>query len=221
MVIYPSCKEKFQGSQFWSVAPTETRYYYKLIYFMALLLLAGCAVDSHEQVTQREILQPWTEITGTQAGSLQQGLPAQVNPPSGLDYITLQRPVSISARGNDIFLLDAGLHRIFRFDNFQQTLTPFATNLQIKAGMNIYVAPDMSVYVTDPAHEQVLHFNWDGASLPPLVSRGNIARPVSVVVDMRNGLALVADGLFDQIIVFDNLATTLSVIKSRYYPSAP
>jgi NHL repeat len=215
MVIYPSCKEKFQGSQFWSVAPTETRYYYKLIYFMALLLLVGCAVDSHEQVTQREILQPWTEITGTQVGSLQQGLPAQVNPPSGLDYITLQRPVSISARGNDIFLLDAGLRRIFRFDNFQQTLTPFATNLQIKAGMNIYVAPDMSVYVTDPAHEQVLHSNWDGTSLPPLVSRGNIARPVSVVVDLRNGLALVADGLFDQIIVFDNLGTTLSVIKPR------
>jgi hypothetical protein len=215
MVIYQSCKVKFQGSQFRSAARTETRYYFKLLYLMAVLLLAGCAVDSREQVTQREILQPWTEITGAQAGNLQQGLPAQASPPTGLDYITLQRPVSISARGNDIYLLDAGLRRIFRYDSFQQTLTPFTATLPVRAGMNIYAAPDMSVYVTDPAHEQVLHLNWDGTSLPSLVSRGNMAHPVSVVADMRNGLVLVADGLFDHIIVFDSLGTTLSVIKPR------
>lgn len=144
------------------------------------------------------------------------GLPAQMNSPSGAGgYITLRRPTAISARGNDIYLLDAGLRRIFRYDSFQQTLTPFATTLSVAAGMSIYAAPDMSVYVTDPAHEQVLHFTWDGTPLPPLISRGNLARPVSVVVDEYNGQVLVADGLFDRIIAFDRLGMPLSVFKPQ------
>jgi hypothetical protein len=182
---------------------------------MTAMLLVGCAVDSREQVIQREILQPWTEITGSQAGSPPRGLPAQKSLPSDSDYIALQHPTSISARGNEIYLLDAGLQRIFRYDNFQQTLTPFSMALPVETGMNIYVAPDMSVYVTDPTHKQVLHFNWDGTSLPSLVSRGNMAHPVSVAVDEHNGLVLVADSLLDQIIVFNNLGMTLSVIKLR------
>jgi len=138
-----------------------------------------------------------------------------MNAPPGAGYIALRRPAAMSARGNDIYLLDAGLRRIFRYDSFQQTLTPFATALSVEAGMSIYAAPDMSVYVTDPAHEQVLHFNWDGTPLPTLVSRGNLAHPVSVVVDEHNGEVLVADGLFDRIIVFDSLGMTLSAFKPQ------
>jgi hypothetical protein len=214
-VIYSSCKEKFQGNQFRPAAQPETRYCFKLICIITALLLVGCAVDSREVLTHREILQPWTEMTGSPAGSPSRGLPAQMNLPSDSDYITLQHPTSISARENEIYLLDTGLRRIFHYDNFQQTLTPFAAALPVEAGMSIYIAPDMSVYVTDPSHKQVLHFNWDGTSLPPLVSRGNMAHPVSVAVDEHNGLVLVADSLLDQIIVFDHLGMTLSVIKLR------
>jgi hypothetical protein len=34
---------------------------------------------------------------------------------------------ALSARGNDIYLLDTERSRIFRYDNFEQTLTPLAT----------------------------------------------------------------------------------------------
>jgi DNA-binding beta-propeller fold protein YncE len=215
MVIFSFCNVTRQGSPFKSAVAPKPRRCLQLLSIMAALILVGCATDSRNAVTRREILQPWTEITGAQAGTLPQGLPAQMNSPHGADYIALRRPAAMSARGNDIYLLDAGLRRIFRYDNFQQTLTPFATTLSVEAGMSIYAAPDMSVYVTDPAHERVLHFNWDGTPLPPLVSRGNLARPVSVVVDELNGQVLVADSLFDRIIAFDSLGMTLSVFKPQ------
>ena len=96
--------------------------------------------------------------------------------PTGAGYITLLRPAAMSAQGNDIYLLDTGLRRIFRYDRGQQTLTPFSTTLSAEAGISIYAAPDTSVYVTDPVRGQVLHFARDGIPLPPLISRGYLAR---------------------------------------------
>lgn len=164
---------------------------------------------------QRTVLEPWTEITGAQTGMLPFGQPAPVNP-GGAGYITLLRPAAMSAQGSDLYLLDAGLRRIFRYDRDQLTLTPFATTLSAQAGTSIYAAPDTSVYITDPAREQVLHFTREGVTLPPLISPGNLARPVSVTVDESNGQILVADGLYDQIVVFNNLGTALNVIKPQH-----
>ena len=193
----------------------KPRYYTHLLGIVVALMLGGCASDFPGKAMQRKVLEPWTDITGAQTGMSALGQPAQTNPP-GAGYITLLRPAAISAQGNDIYLLDAGLRRIFRYDRGQQTLTPFATTLSAEAGISLYAAPDLSVYVTDPARRQVLHFTRDGTPLPPLISRGNLARPVSVTVDASNGQILVADGLYDQIIVFNNLGMTLNIIKPQH-----
>lgn len=194
---------------------TKLHRHIHLLTLISTLILAGCATDSVDAITQREVLQPWSEITGAPTGTSLQGLPIQMNPPIGAGYTALIRPTAIAARGNDIYLLDAGLRRLFRYDNFQKTLTPFATTLHVESGMSIYAAPDMSVYVTDPNHQQVLHFSWDGSPLPTLNSRGNLAHPISVVVDERTGHILVADSLFDRIVVFDNLGMALSAFKPQ------
>jgi hypothetical protein len=219
MVIFSFFNLRRQGSPFKLAVALKPCCRLQLLSIMAALILTGCAIDSRDPVTRREILQPWTELTSAQAGTPLHGLPAQMNSPRSTGYIALERPVAMSAHGNDIYLLDAGLRRIFRYDSFQHTLTPFATTLSAEAGMSIYAAPDMSVYVTDPAHAQVLHFNWNGTPLPSLVSRGNLARPVSVVVDGHNGRVLVADGLFDRIIVFDSLGMALSAFKPQQVSS--
>src|ERR1700693_2009843 len=114
---------------------------------MAALILTGCSTDSLKALTHQKILQPWSEITGAQTGAHTPGLPAQMNSPRGTGYITLGRPTAMSAHRNYLYLLDAGLRRIFRYDSLQQTLTPFATTLAVEEGMSIYAAPDMSVYV--------------------------------------------------------------------------
>lgn len=192
-----------------------SRYHTHLLSIVAALMLGGCASDFSNMAMQRNVLEPWTEITGAQTGMSPLVQPAPMNPP-GAGYITLLRPATMSAQGNDIYVFDAGLGKIFRYDRNQQTLTPFATMLSAGAGISIYAAPDTSVYLTDPAREQVLHFAWNGTPLPPLISRGNLARPVSVTVDERTGQILVADGLYDQIIAFNSLGMALNVIKPQH-----
>ena len=212
MVIFSMCKVARQGHSFKSASEPKPPHHPLSI--LLALILVGCATDSTDAVTRRQVLQQWTEITGSQSTSLPQSLSAQMNSPDE-DCIAPSRPTATSARGNDIYLQDAELRRIFHYGNFKQTLKPFATTLSVETGMRIYAAPDMSVYVTDPAHARVLDFNWDGILLPSLVSRGNMASPVGVVVDEHNGQIFGADGLFNSIIVFDSLGMALSTFKMQ------
>lgn len=176
----------------------------------AALMLTGCAtsVAMPNSADRGELLQPLTELTGARPGALATGLAGRD------DYVLLRYPTAVSARGNDVYLVDAGLRRIFRYDRSQQTLARFTT-LTPDAGTRVYAAPDLSVYVIDPAREQVLHFTRDGTPLPSLSSTGNLARPVSVAADEVGGRVLVADGLYDQIVVFNGLGRPLSVIKPQ------
>lgn len=182
---------------------------------VAALILAGCASDFTASATQHNVLEPWTEITQGQADILAPGPSSTMNPP-GSNFITLVRPAALSAQGNDIYIFDAGLGKIFRYDRDQQTLNPFATILPVQSGISIYAAPDSSIYYTDPAQGQVFHFARDGARLPPLISRGNLVRPVSVIMDESNGQVMVADGLYDQIVVFNSLGMVLNIIKPQH-----
>ncbi|TAN85472.1 MAG: hypothetical protein EPN14_01090, partial [Gallionella sp.] len=174
---------------------------------IAALILTGCATPDNA-TARGELLRPWIELTGAKPGELLGGVAGRNG------YTRLLYPTAVSARNNDIYLVDAGLRRILRYNRAQQTLARFTT-LAPDTGAGIYAAPDMSVYVTDPAVGQVLHFAWDGTPLPSLGAPGNLARPVSVVVDEGGGRVLVADGLYDQIVVFSNMGMPLSIIKPR------
>jgi len=162
---------------------------------------------------RRELLQPWIELSGAKPGTLLGQPNAALQGATG--FITLNRPTAVSARGNDVYLIDSGLHRIFRYSRAEQTLTPF-TNLVPQAGMSLYVAPDMSLYVTDPARSQVLHYTWDGNALPPLSSTANMGRPVSISVDESSGQLLLADAMYNQIIAFNSLGRPLGIIKPQH-----
>jgi len=194
----------------------KRRFCVNLVASVATLALAGCAMTgagtAGDAAAQRELLQPWIELTGASLGA-PLGLPGFAGS-GAAGYVALRQPTAISARGNDVYLVDAGLHRIFRYDRARQTLAPF-TSLAADAGMSVYAAPDLSVYVADPARNQVLHFAWDGAPLPPLNSPGNLGRPISVIMDEGRGQLLVADGLYAQIIAFNSLGRPLSVIKPQ------
>lgn len=177
---------------------------------VAALMLSGCATSATmpNPAARGELLRPLTDLTGAKPGALSGGTDERDG------YIRLRYPTAVSARGNDVYLVDAGLRRIFRYDRAQQTLARFTT-LAPDAGTSVYVAPDLSVYVIDPAREQVLHFTRDGIPLPSLSSTGNLARPVSVAAEEGGGRVLVADGLYDQIVVFNSLGRPLSVIKPQ------
>ncbi len=191
------------------------RHFFVKLGVIAVLMLTGCAstgIFSAGTSARDELLQPWIDLTGANSGALR-GLP-DVARHGGSGYVTLRHPTAVSARGNDVYLVDAGLRRVLRYGRAEQTLAPF-TSLAADAGMSVYAAPDMSVYVTDPARGQVLHFAWDGTPLPPLISPGNLGRPISITVDESSGQLLVADALYDQIVAFNNLGRALSVIKPQ------
>jgi hypothetical protein len=215
MVIFPTLFNNGTMRLLKPEGAPKPLYYIHLFGTVAALMLGGCASDFPGMAMQRNVLEPWTDITGAQTGMPPFGQPAPMKPP-GAGHITLRRPAAIGAQGNDLYLFDAGLRRIFRYDRGQQTLTPFAPTLSAEAGISIYAAPDTSVYITAPVRGQVSHFTRDGSPLPPLISRGNLARPVSVTVDASNGQILVADGLYDQIIVFNSLGMVLTVIKPQH-----
>ncbi len=182
---------------------------------IAALTLTGCASTgafSAGTSARRDLLQPWIDLTGANAGA-PMGLPDAAEQ-GGAGYVTLRHPTAVSARGNDVYLVDAGLRRVLRYSRAEQTLAPF-TSLAADAGMSVYAAPDLSVYVTDPARGRVLHFAWDGTPLPPLRSPGNLGRPIAVTMDEASGQLLVADALYDRIVAFNNLGRPLSVIKPQ------
>lgn len=185
---------------------------FRLAFVIAALALAGCmagAGTAGDAAARWELLRPWIDLTGASVGaSLGPGFG------EGAGYVVLRQPTAVSARGNDVYLVDAAQRRVFRYDRARQTLAPF-TSLSAGAEMSVYAAPDMSVYVTDPARGQVLHFAWGGTPLASLGSPGDLGRPIAVAVDEGSGQVLVADGLYDQIIAFNSLGRRLFIIKPQ------
>lgn len=187
------------------------RYWLGRSSIVAALALTGCVNGLSGVAGQRELLQPWIEVNG-----------AQISKRSGVlntDYVVLGRPASISVSGDELYLIDAGLRRIFRYDRIRQTLAPFAENVPVEAGMNILAAEDLSVYITSPSSGKILHFTRDGFPLPSFASPGNLARPISVALDERSGRVLAVDGLYNQLVIFNAAGGVLGIIKLPHVQS--
>jgi DNA-binding beta-propeller fold protein YncE len=188
----------------------EPGLYLRRMALAASLMLAGCAApgSSTGDAVERKLLSPWLTVTGS-APAMQ---PFGVRSASG--YIQLMRPTAIGAVHGDVYLVDAGLRRIFRYDRAQQSLTAFS-DLPADDAMGLYAAPDMTVYVTDPNRRRVLQFTREGRLLRTFSDSLNLSRPLAVALDDKNGRVLVADGLHDHIVAFDRLGQPLSAIDSR------
>lgn len=188
---------------------------YSVIYaffFLVGNLLIGCALPTQaaQGSAEKRVLTPWVMITG---GPLvaEVGRPAQRN----TGYVQLRHPTAVSAYGNDVYLIDSGLRRIFRYNRAQLSLEPFTT-LVTDASMRLHAGPDLSVYVTDPARGRVLQFSWGGQLLQTFTNENSLVRPVAVATEARSGQVLVADGLYEQIVVFNRLGQPNYVINQRH-----
>ena len=181
---------------------------WQLLLLFPFLLLSGCASDGlFEGFSNRELLQPWVELTGGQASTSSGAIKS--------DYTVFQRPAAISVQGNDLYLVDEGLRRIFRFDRSLQTLTPFASSIPVESGTSIYAAQDITVYITVPSLGKVAHFTREGNVLPALESRGRLTRPIAVAVDEYNDKVFVVDALYNHIVEFTQLGSMVSIIEPQ------
>ncbi len=151
------------------------------------------------------LLVPWRSLSG---GRLEGAMVPGVG-----RYIPFARPVAVSARGNDIYIADGGRRRIYRFDRALQTLSVFYH--PIPSAVALYAAFDRSVYVAEPSAGRVLQIGPDGTLLHTFSNAANLARPVAVAVDEVRGRVLIADGLYNHILIFNHLGGLTGVIVPR------
>lgn len=172
-------------------------------------VLAGCAAPAGAVADRRgtdgtSLLEPWGDISG---GLLTSDF-GQTSP----RYVTFVRPTSVAARGNFVYVVDTGARRIYRYDRTTRRLTAY-TQLAPGADWEIYAAPDMTVYLSEPAARRIAHYDWNGMLINTFSDDANLGRPTAFAVDEATGEVLVADGLYHQVVGFNPLGAAVSVIR--------
>ena len=186
------------------------------IFFVSVIVIAatGCAqfkniqgpaVDNSVEEPQPIVF--WEEIDGGAEG----------NVVVGIDHVRFIHPVAVAARGNFIYVVDAGNDLLYRYSRDFGKLTTLKDLKTIVAGevTDLYVDRDLSYYITDTDGGRVLHFDPEGNLVQVIEDRRNLARPVSIIVDEGRGQILIADGFNDDVMIFNRLGVLQGVIGAR------
>ena len=176
-------------------------------------VLLGCLSLCTAAAGERPLLTPSQPLTGARLTSQQPGLFGSRQQGVAGGYVMFMAPMAAVARNHVIYVADGQLRQIFRYDPALMAMTRFTDyNAAGLAGMA--VAPDMSLYVADTASQRVLHFSWDGRLLRSVGNDNALARPAGVVVDGATGQLLIADSLYNHVVVFNSLGRALATLKS-------
>ena len=162
----------------------------------------GLAAIESPPETSADILVPMEIIRGGPQG----------NALTGVKYAQFIRPVAVAARGNDVFVIDAGQEVLFKYNRIMGSLDVVMSLRGVLAGeaSDIYVARDLSFYIADPMGSRVLQFDRRGRLIRTYSNTLNLARPVAVSVEEASGRVLVADGVYDHILVFDSFGNLVA-----------
>lgn len=181
---------------------------------LACLSLTACETVATPPAAAagRPLLAPRQVITGARLTAVP-GLPFGTSgTPATTAFLHFRAPSAVAARGSIMYVFDSGYRQVFRFDATQQAMTRFTDFGGTADAMA--VASDLSLYIAGADARQVLHFSWDGKPLPRLADETVLARPVAVVVDDMAGQVLVADSLYNHVVVFDSLGRAHRTLKS-------
>lgn len=148
----------------------------------------------------------WDLVTGGAVG----------NAVTGMSDFLLKRPVAVAARGDFIYIVDAGLEAVLRYD---QASGRISSVLDLKKAVkgevsDIYVAADLSFYITDTDGGRVLRYDQNGRLKQIFSNYFNLTKPVAVNV-LEGGDLVVADGYFDHILQFASDGELLATYGGR------
>ena len=172
-------------------------------------MLSKSSAESTE-VTSQQSLYGWRDING--------GIEATAGSKYfGQRHVRFMRPVQVAARGNFIFVVDAGSELLYRYDMSRNELQVVIDLKGVTAGevTDLYVYPDHSFMLVDPDSARVLHFNRNGALIRVFEDSLNLIRPVAATYDEEMGRVLIADGSSDDILVFTQTGQLQGVIGTR------
>lgn len=141
---------------------------------------------------------------------------------TGLDMGTdaLSNPQDITVLGDHIYILDTGKHRIIELDeNFQfvRAITQFQNGGvmdKFSSPEGFFITPDGTIYVADTGKERVVILDNDGNLLgiitsphleyPDFFPPRFVFRPRKIGVDSIGRIYLIAQDLYDGIVVLNN-----------------
>lgn len=112
-------------------------------------------------------------------------------PPMGA-FLALQLPVAAAARELDLFIADAGINRILRFDGTRQSMGPVA-DFAARPGTRLLAQPDGSLTVLDPGTGSLLRLTRTGALLARISNESLLAGVVDLALDESTGTLWLAD----------------------------
>ncbi len=158
-------------------------------------------------LANESVLIAWATIDGGTHGNAYTGLARQ----------QLKNPVAAAARGQYVYIVDEADKAVYIYDNDldRLQLIPGVSKYIKQEIADIYVAHDLSFYITDSSAGRVLHFTQSGRLIQVFEDYLNMSRPVGVTVDESRGFVLIADGSYDYVLVFDRQGNLLDAIGAR------
>lgn len=180
---------------------------------LQLLLVGSLQMMGGIVLAQAPLLTPWQTMAGARMETMRAAPMPGVLRPESAGPMNWLSPTAVAARGSYLYVADSGRRRIFRYDLGQQSMTVFADFSALNV-TSLAVAADLSVYVADPGTQTVLHFSRDGRLMQTFANARELARPVAVAVDEASGEVLVADAMYNQVVVFNSLGRLLDIIQT-------
>lgn len=180
---------------------------------LCVLLLSACSLLPESRLgdapgaAPRHSLYNWSVIDGGVEGGAV----------TGIRPLRLIRPVAVAARGNFVYIVDAGQQRLFRYDQALQTLQLLKDLSGVVSGevTDIYVGNDLSYYLADGGGARVMHFSRDGRLLLEIQDRVVLGRPAAISVDEESGYIYIADGFNDDVLIYNPAGQFVDSIGER------
>jgi len=136
-------------------------------------------------------------------------------PPGSGRSMRLRFPVAVAARSNDVYIYDAGIQAIVRYDLARETLTRFADVPVGRPEVDLYIGDDLSVYFVNTFGAEVLRYAPSGVVLKRFSNSAELPRPVAAVLGRTIGEIMVADGLRNHILVFNQLGGVVGSLGAQ------
>lgn len=192
---------------------------------LAFVVLAACAAVDVEPPARAQnlsagVLSPWMSIGGgwlaaapTAAGG---AAPAPAMPAVPGGRRMLMRPVSVAARGDDVYIADAAARVLYRYERSADRLQTIAVLGAIRAGLPIGLAVDSarSVYVADPASGRAYALDSAGRLRTRYVAPHAQPLPVAIAPIGPGPDVLVADGALQRVIRYNPLGRPIGELPS-------
>ncbi len=136
--------------------------------------------------------------------------------PSGvLPFVRFTRPTAVSARGGDLYVADAVLAGVYRYD-FATTLAVRLTGVPYQPDIQLKVLADRTLLVVDGVGRRVVRVAPDGRPVQDLGGGPiELGRPVDVAGDDGRGRILIADGLLRQILEYNPAGRGWRIVPLR------